>query len=163
MSSQVPHCALIHSAMGIWVVSFPAGMKNARYKYSCTGFCADMLSFVLARIDGSYGNFIFNHLKSQMVCQSDCTILHFPRPCMLGSDLSALSPTFLAADFLMTVTLTYGKWELMALLFTPLMIRYMKYFFSTVSHLNLYWFLLFAHFTFSLIFFSVCQDGRLAY
>ena len=89
----------------------------------------DMLSFVLARIDGSYGNFIFNHLKSQMVFQSDCTILHFPRPCVLGSDLSALSPTSLAADFLMTVTLTYGKWDLMALLFTPLMIRYMKCFF----------------------------------
>ena len=57
---------------------FLAVMKNARYKYSCIGFCVDMFSFVLARIDGSYGNFIFNHLKSQMVFQSDCTILRLP-------------------------------------------------------------------------------------
>ena len=111
-------------------------MKNACYKYSCTGFCVDMFSFVLARADGSYGNFILNRLKSQMVFQSDCTTLRFHQPCVLGSGFSTLSPTLLAADFLFTVALMPGKWDLTALLFISLMARYMKYFFSTVSLLS---------------------------
>ena len=115
---------------------FLAVMKNACYKYSCTGFCVDMFSFVLARIDGSYGNFVLNHLKSQMVFQSDCTTLRFHQPCVLGSGFSTLSPTFLAADFLITVTLMPGKWDLTALLFISLMARYMKYFSSTVFLLS---------------------------
>ena len=49
-----------------------------------------------------------------------------------------LSPTLFAADFLIIAILRHGKWDLMALLFISLMTRYMKYFFSTVSHLNLY-------------------------
>ena len=95
--------------------------------------CGCMFSFLLARIDGSYGNSIFNHLKGcQIVFQSGCNIFTFPHERMLGSDFFAFSPAFLAADFLILVILMHVKWYFVVLFFISLIPNYIKCFFSIV-------------------------------